>query len=563
VHNIHSTFTITEPPSSDSPTVEASISSPAFATPAGNWEKVTTAVASGLSTKRRKTLLLTPQRSSAELSDYSDDEEVEHEKEIELGRNNTRRRSSLGYASLSIVREEEEDYEKQSELDSDREKVISTPLHLRSSVQESMFIEFQTLLEDSTDISLLSASSSGEVDKSGIDSLIKASILVNMEDVTHEHETHETLDIEKAIKSTIGSQWLNDEAVQRVLQVFETDDAHVLDPLLVEDDSSRSKRIQLHGKTIILAPLAQNNHWTISHIDLSQRRIEYYDSLADSKYAADAEKRLSAFLRSVSVKDNLADGAVEPQSVSDWAFCRVVCAIQPNFNDCGIYALVNALHLLARMAPPSKIFAAMWRVLFRVIISADHYSSGVTPMASIADLPNAATAERPSPPQANEVTLKNVGLAGNLRRAQQINQQLQWELAQARVHIEHLEEARNHCQAACDLFGTLRTMTDLETKKRSAEESMEKSRAGELSLQKLEDYVRENVPEFFRGGVMREAATSREAAGRAIQTASIAEKKVRGRELAMRIAEDQAKHFLEEYTQELKTAEELYQAVGC
>jgi len=55
--------------------------------------------------------LPTPQRSSAELSDYSDDEEVEHEKEIELGRNNSRRRLSLGYASLLIVREEEEDDE--------------------------------------------------------------------------------------------------------------------------------------------------------------------------------------------------------------------------------------------------------------------------------------------------------------------------------------------------------------------------------------------------------------------------------------------------------------------
>jgi len=77
---------------------------------------------------------LTPQRSSAELSDYSDDEEVEHEKEIELERNNTRRRSSLGYASLSIVREEEEDDQQHSELDSDGEKVISTPLHFHSSV---------------------------------------------------------------------------------------------------------------------------------------------------------------------------------------------------------------------------------------------------------------------------------------------------------------------------------------------------------------------------------------------------------------------------------------------
>jgi len=62
------------------------------------------------------------------------------------------------------MREEEEDDQQHSELDSDGEKVLSTPLHFHSSVQESMFIEFQTLLEDPTGISLLSASSSGEVD---------------------------------------------------------------------------------------------------------------------------------------------------------------------------------------------------------------------------------------------------------------------------------------------------------------------------------------------------------------------------------------------------------------
>jgi len=469
------------------------------------------------------------------------------------------------------VREEEE--QQQAELDSVRGKAIPALLlspisepPAYSTEHESTFLDIQSQLEDAPDISLLLDSPNDYVDTSGIDHLIEASRVVNMVEVSKEYgnKGDEMLDIERAMRSMTDPQWLNDEAMQRVLQVFETNDAHVLDPVLIEDDPSQPKRIQLHGKTIMLVPLAQNKHWTVSHVDLSQMRIEHYNSLADSGYAADAKRRLLAFLQVVTVKDSPAEGAVKlnSQLVGDWVFRSIVCASQPNFNDCGVYALVNALHLLAGITVPLKIFAPMWRVLFRVIISASHPRSGAIPMVSIADLPSAAAAERPSPSQGTEITLKDVSLAESLRRAQQINQQLEWELTQVRMQLEHLKEARGHCQAACDLLKILSTMSDIEVKKGSAERSIQESRAAEKGLQALKEHTQQQILEQYRAGIMREVEASEEAARRAMKTASAAEKKAKGRELAIRAAEDQARRFLEEYTQELETAEELYKAVS-
>lgn len=108
-------------------------------------------------------------------------------------------------------------------------------------------------------------------------------------------------ELKVAYESVVGMNWLNDEALRRVLHTCQTDDIWIADVLALDnvtnDFITVKKQVDLSGKKQLLIPLYQYKHWTMSYVDLTTKTIHYYDSLNQRGYKADAEKKLLLFAK--------------------------------------------------------------------------------------------------------------------------------------------------------------------------------------------------------------------------------------------------------------------------
>lgn len=169
-------------------------------------------------------------------------------------------------------------------------------------------------------------------DMSGIPSPIEASKV--MEESTSESAslktvTGETEWIQQAIKSTSGIEWLKDTVLETVLSTFHSTNSnvHVLDTVFIDEVSTKPKQIKFARKSIILVPLHQNKHWTVSVIYTAHNKIEFYDSLADKAYTLDAQRRLTNFMQNLVVKDAPLEqqSKLRSQFAMKWAFREISC----------------------------------------------------------------------------------------------------------------------------------------------------------------------------------------------------------------------------------------------
>ena len=104
--------------------------------------------------------------------------------------------------------------------------------------------------------------------------------------------------------------------------------------------------IDLFSKDLILMPInIGNTHWTLIAMDIKQKKVSYYDSLRGNGqvYLDNA----IAFLRESAAARNV------PFDASDWVsdgYAAEAFPAQPNSFDCGIYVLMVADMLTARMS---------------------------------------------------------------------------------------------------------------------------------------------------------------------------------------------------------------------
>lgn len=109
--------------------------------------------------------------------------------------------------------------------------------------------------------------------------------------------------LKKAIDSLSGSSWLNDDAINYVLDILVTAKPswqHLHSAHVTMDEPRRM--LQRHHSLrinpdvrMLLVPLHQGQHWTVATLDLDKGWIKYYNSLASAKDFQEAESALQIF----------------------------------------------------------------------------------------------------------------------------------------------------------------------------------------------------------------------------------------------------------------------------
>ncbi|KAL8736635.1 MAG: hypothetical protein Q9166_000001 [cf. Caloplaca sp. 2 TL-2023] len=110
---------------------------------------------------------------------------------------------------------------------------------------------------------------------------------------------------------------------------------------------------------VVIAPLYHDRHWVLAVWDMNQRKISYFNSLTG--YGSIDRKIMQM---TVDVGKSL-DGA------DDWCVEAKPCPQQTNGVDCGVYASVLALHLMAGIPIPIEVPVQAWRFVFAMLIDAN------------------------------------------------------------------------------------------------------------------------------------------------------------------------------------------------
>ena len=164
-----------------------------------------------------------------------------------------------------------------------------------------------------------------------------------------------------ALKSLEDGCDLTSTALQLLLQDFKPSSFHVMDPAFLGESwpSRPIKKLDLQATSIML-PLHHSTprHWTIAHCDLVNRTVDHYDSLPSADTFSDARKRLEEFLT-----------LAFDTEAGLWNIRCHSYSTQANINDCGVYAVLAAIHLMNDLDPPVDLpECSAWRVVFRAVL---------------------------------------------------------------------------------------------------------------------------------------------------------------------------------------------------
>lgn len=101
--------------------------------------------------------------------------------------------------------------------------------------------------------------------------------------------------------------------------------------------------LALAGTTRVVSVLHFPGHWTIFSIDPVSGHVTFVDSMPYGPRRAFASSALLQFARLLEVTLGL--------SIGEWTFERLAPSCQYNGEDCGFFAIANAIKLLRGLAP--------------------------------------------------------------------------------------------------------------------------------------------------------------------------------------------------------------------
>jgi len=193
--------------------------------------------------------------------------------------------------------------------------------------------------------------------------------VMSLQAAAHALTDRTSQDISSALATLRADKWLNNYAIQQVLQVFNlADNCHIVDPTWVSV-SKPNKRVGRRYREqaylaaddrikLIIVPLNHGNtHWTLGIINVKTGSVEVYDPLNSPNYTIAAKEALAAFATTITCKMPLS-----------FSFPNEA-ARQRNTIDCGIYILVHAIYRMYDLPLLGDVHGEIWRYAFECSIS--------------------------------------------------------------------------------------------------------------------------------------------------------------------------------------------------
>jgi len=152
---------------------------------------------------------------------------------------------------------------------------------------------------------------------------------------------------------------LDDEIIRKLLTIFASGmpEWQVIDSLLIQKGSKFPPLRERAEKVLAVVhkdgPNETSWHWTLFAIDSRTGLIQYCDSVSNGDVPLYAQDYLQLILQWL--------GRGRALKTTHWEPPRTKSAKQENIIDCGIFVLVNALHLLMDKETPQTINPSLWR----------------------------------------------------------------------------------------------------------------------------------------------------------------------------------------------------------
>lgn len=161
---------------------------------------------------------------------------------------------------------------------------------------------------------------------------------------------------------------MSGSAIDFVLRIFANDTHRIVSNTFVDNVFKNPKaleekselRLKPEQRQIVLPLHLNTDHWTMSFLELDKKRAVFADSLASSSQIPhNVASVLKAFVESLGTS-----------SASEWTYELSASARQSDNAECGVHALVFAIHRIAGVPPPAKVDAPLWRLVFRAALLA-------------------------------------------------------------------------------------------------------------------------------------------------------------------------------------------------
>jgi hypothetical protein len=163
-----------------------------------------------------------------------------------------------------------------------------------------------------------------------------------------------------ALASLHSGEKLTTTAVEQILKLFKTPSYYVLDPSFIDESwEPRSVKVRPQVKALLI-PLYHSDagHWTIACCNIQDRTIDHHNSLPSSK----ASPTLLFMLERFATK-------YAGPSTDAWEYRAPLFSRQANLVDCGVFASLAAIYLMADLLPPTNLSNCdVWRFVFRAIL---------------------------------------------------------------------------------------------------------------------------------------------------------------------------------------------------
>ncbi|KAK7508895.1 uncharacterized protein IWZ02DRAFT_466249 [Phyllosticta citriasiana] len=157
------------------------------------------------------------------------------------------------------------------------------------------------------------------------------------------------------------SGWLSATDISQLISKFMQPDCRLLDIGRSGDSGPWSEwtaRYTLeaeHRHVLVPVHMELRHHWVLLYLDITASRARLYDSLATQ-----TNQDATDMARAIASSMNLSWGG--------WQVETVTCIRQTGTDDCGIFTVIFAIHILARAPLPDAVNAPLWRLLFQHLL---------------------------------------------------------------------------------------------------------------------------------------------------------------------------------------------------
>lgn len=173
--------------------------------------------------------------------------------------------------------------------------------------------------------------------------------------------------------------WLGNESIQMILEALQPSDFISKEITMPgagqswEDWAKKKGRLSCKNASRLFVTLyiPTRRHFVLLYFNLLNRHVTLYDPLR-TQFIDRCENAAQAIITRLGL--SWADG---------WHFERDTTSVQQNnTNDCGLYCLVYAVHLIAEGKLPHDVDSALWRSLFGCLLGQPVQPETVLPIQS-------------------------------------------------------------------------------------------------------------------------------------------------------------------------------------